>query len=58
VPGWDVAIPHLSLGTIAEVTIPSLYAYGVSGFPPLVPADATLVYRIHLLRINAKNVST
>jgi FKBP-type peptidyl-prolyl cis-trans isomerase len=51
VPGWDIAVPHLSVGTTAEVTIPPLFAYGVAGFPPQVPSDATLVYRITVLKV-------
>ena len=51
VPGFDAAIPKLSLGSTTEVTIPPLYAYGSTGCPPYVPPDTTLMYRITILRI-------
>ena len=51
VAGWDVALPKLSVGAIAEVTIPPLYAYGTVGFPPRIPPDTTLMYRIELLNL-------
>ncbi len=52
VAGWDVALTKLSVETIAEVTIPPLYGYGTAGFPPRIPPDATLMYRIELLKVN------
>lgn len=51
VPGWDAAVPYLSLGQVIELTVPSLYAYGVAGCPPHIPPHATLVYRMKLVRI-------
>lgn len=52
VAGWDVALPKMSVGAIAEVTIPPLYAYGTAGLPPLVPPNATLVYWIELIKLD------
>ncbi|GAX17066.1 FK506-binding protein 4/5 [Fistulifera solaris] len=57
VAGWDVALTKMSVGTIAEVTIPPLYAYGAVGFPPRIPPDATLMYRIELLKVNGDESS-
>lgn len=47
--GWDVAVAHMSLCQVVEVTIPYLYGYGEEGYPPLVPPKTTLVYEIELL---------
>jgi len=49
--GLDVAVQHMSVGQVCEVTIPSLYAYGTTGCPPQVPPRAVLIYKIELLRL-------
>jgi len=55
IAGWEAAMPHLSVGQIAEITIPPLYAYGSAvGNPPFVPPNTTLVYRIELVSIEGK----
>ncbi|KAK5781722.1 peptidylprolyl isomerase FPR1 PWA37_004621 [Arxiozyma heterogenica] len=50
--GWDVAIPKLSVGEKARITIPGAYAYGERGFPGLIPPMATLVFDVELLKVN------
>jgi FKBP-type peptidyl-prolyl cis-trans isomerase len=49
--GWEAAVPHLSLGSVSELTIPAAFAYGADGFPPYVPPHAVLIYKIQLLEI-------
>jgi FK506-binding protein 1 len=39
----------MSLGEIARLTLPPEYAYGVSGYPPVIPESATLIFEIELL---------
>lgn len=50
--GWDVAIPKLSVGEKARLTIPGPYAYGNRGFPGLIPPNATLIFDVELLKVN------
>ncbi|WPK26509.1 hypothetical protein PUMCH_003864 [Australozyma saopauloensis] len=52
IKGWDTAIPKLSVGTRATLTIPSHEAYGERGFPPIIPPSSTLVFDVELLRVN------
>lgn len=52
IKGWDLAIPQLSVGTRATLTIPSHEAYGERGFPSLIPPSSTLVFDVELLKVN------
>lgn len=52
IKGWDTAIPKLSVGTQSKLTIPGHEAYGQSGFPGLIPPNATLVFDVELLGVN------
>jgi len=49
IDGMDIAVSKMSLGQIVEATIPYMHAYGIGGFPPVVPPRATLVFRIELI---------
>ena len=50
--GWDVGIPKLSVGSRAQLIIPGQEGYGSSGFPGLIPPNATLIFDVELLSIN------
>ncbi|KAF8133748.1 peptidyl-prolyl cis-trans isomerase [Boletus edulis] len=52
IKGWDEGVPQLSLGQKATLTISSDYGYGGRGFPPVIPANATLKFEVELLKIN------
>ena len=47
--GWDIAIPKLSIGERAMLTIPPNSAYGKKGVPGLIPTDAILIFDVQLL---------
>lgn len=51
VDGLDEGLEGMRVGGTRRVTIPPDYAYGNIGLPPLVPADATVVYEIELLKV-------
>eukprot|EP00438_Fugacium_kawagutii_P005127 Skav215190 [mRNA] locus=scaffold3330:106438:108946:- [translate_table: standard] len=40
---------ELTLGSIAEIRIPSELAYGKKGIPRIVPPDSELIFEVHLL---------
>ncbi|KAG8902912.1 FK506 binding protein proline rotamase rapamycin-binding protein [Tulasnella sp. 417] len=50
--GWDEAVPQLSRGQKAILTCTPDYAYGARGFPPVIPANSTLIFEVELLKIN------
>jgi FKBP-type peptidyl-prolyl cis-trans isomerase len=51
VVGLDFACSKMSVGELAEVTVPHLYAYGEAGCPPSVPPRAVLIVKLELLRV-------
>ena len=51
VAGLDDALPLMSKGELARVTVPPARGYGSRGFPPIVAPDAVVVYDIEVLAI-------
>jgi FK506-binding protein 1 len=52
IKGWDEGVPQLSLGQEANLICTPDYAYGPRGFPPVIPPNATLNFKVKLLKIN------
>ncbi|KAL0956124.1 hypothetical protein HGRIS_002291 [Hohenbuehelia grisea] len=50
--GWDEGVPQLSVGQKAILIATPDYAYGVRGFPPVIPPHSTLKFEVELLKIN------
>ena len=53
IEGLDVAVSKMSIGQEVEATIPYPYAYGVAGYPPVVPPRATLIFRVELISFSS-----
>ncbi|OHS97940.1 FKBP-type peptidyl-prolyl cis-trans isomerase [Tritrichomonas foetus] len=51
ITGWSVGVATMKVGEKARFTIDYEYAYGERGFPPVIPAKATLIFEIELLKI-------
>ncbi|ORX51078.1 peptidyl-prolyl cis-trans isomerase [Piromyces finnis] len=52
ISGWDKAVPEMSLGEQAVLTITYEDAYGEYGIGGVIPPKATLVFDVELLKIN------
>ncbi|MEO6598221.1 MAG: FKBP-type peptidyl-prolyl cis-trans isomerase [Planctomycetota bacterium] len=50
-PGWTEGVQLMKVGSTFLFTIPADLAYGASGRPPVIPANATLVFLIELVEI-------
>lgn len=46
IKGWDEGVPQLSLGQKARLICTPDYAYGARGFPPVIPANSTLIFEV------------
>jgi len=51
--GWEVGVASMLKGETATLTCSPQYAYGSKGIPPLIPPDATLVFDVELLNVEA-----
>ena len=51
IPGWTEGIPGMKVGGRRLLVIPSDLAYGAEGFPPVIPADAPLVFVVDVLDV-------
>ena len=49
--GWDRGVAKMKVGDKVKLTIPPELAYGSAGSPPVIPANATLVFDITLLAV-------
>ena len=54
IPGWDMGLDGMKVGTKAQLIIPPVMAYGKQGSPPKIPADATLCFDVELVEIAGK----
>jgi FKBP-type peptidyl-prolyl cis-trans isomerase len=51
VPGWTEGLQLLGEGGMMELEIPPELGYGEAGNPPTIPPNATLHFKVELLRI-------
>ena len=51
VPGWTEGLQLLGEGGMIELEVPPQLGYGKEGNPPTIPPNATLHFKVELLRI-------
>ena len=51
VRGLDAVVRGMAVGETKTVELPETEAFGAEGVPPIVPAHATLVLRVRLLKV-------
>ncbi|XP_045586136.1 peptidyl-prolyl cis-trans isomerase FKBP2 isoform X2 [Procambarus clarkii] len=54
IKGWDQGLIGMCEGEKRKLVIPSDLGYGASGAPPKIPAHATLVFEVELIKIERK----
>ena len=54
IEGWQDLLMVLKEGDKVKAWIPSALAYGEEGVPPLIPANAMLVFEVELLKVYAE----